>query len=143
MKKSNSAYWATVGLFCAVYSFSAIMDLFGVGPAKATLAHLGYPAYVAAILGTWKAGAVVALLSPGLLRVKEWAYAGILFDLSGGFVSHLVTGDALPKPIIPVVLLALAMSSYFLRPDDRKLPSPLAATDATASSGVVAAAAAR
>ena len=64
MKKNHSGYWATVGLFCAVYSFSAIMDLFGVGPAKATLAHLGYPAYVAAILGTWKAGAVVSSWNP-------------------------------------------------------------------------------
>ena len=129
MKKNHGGYWATVGLFCAVYSFSAIMDLCGVGPAKATLAHLGYPAYVAAILGTWKVGAVVTLLAPGLPRVKEWAYAGILFDLSGGFVSHVMTGDPLPKPLIPVVLLALAMSSYFLRPDDRKLQSPLPVAD--------------
>jgi hypothetical protein len=139
MKNNNNGYWATVGLFCAVYSFSAIMDLFGVGPAKATLAHLGYPAYVAAILGTWKAGAVVTLLAPGLLRLKEWAYAGILFDLSGGFVSHVMTGDPLPKPIIPVVLLALAMSSYFLRPGDRKLQAPVAVADALPSGDVATA----
>ena len=137
MNKTNG-YWVTVGLFCAVYAFSSIMDLFGVGPAQATLAHLGYPAYVATILGTWKAGAVITLLAPGLARLKEWAYAGILFDLSGGFVSHVMTGDALPKPLVPLVLLALTMTSYILRPENRKLESPRAATDASPRAAVAA-----
>lgn len=119
--KKHTGYWVALGLFSAVYTFSSIMDLSGAGPAKETMAHLGYPAYVATILGIWKAGAVVTLLSPRLARLKEWAYAGILFDLSGGFVSHLASGDALPKPIIPIVMLALAMTSYLLRPASRKL----------------------
>lgn len=135
----NKGYWLSVGLFCAVYTSSAIMDLFGVGPAQATLAHLGYPAFVATILGTWKAGAVVTLLAPRLARLKEWAYAGIFFDLSGGFVSHVMAGDALPKPIVPVVLLALAMTSYFMRPEGRKLESPRVATVAAPGSVAVAA----
>jgi len=119
--KKHTGYWVTVALFSAVYTFSAIMDLTGVGPAKETLAHLGYPAYVGTILGLWKAGAVVALLAPRLGRLKEWAYAGIVFDLTGGFISHLASGDPLPKPIIPLVMLALAMTSYVLRPAARKL----------------------
>ena len=123
MNKHNTGYWLSLGLFAAVYTFSAIMDLTGVGPAHQTLLHLGYPAYVAIILGIWKAGAVVTLLSPRLPRLKEWAYAGIVFDLSGGFVSHVATGDALPKPIIPVVVLALALASYALRPASRRLAS--------------------
>ncbi|HUJ61069.1 MAG TPA: DoxX family protein [Kofleriaceae bacterium] len=121
MKKNITGYWVTLGLFAAVYTFSSIMDLTGVGPARATMAHLGYPAYVGTILGVWKAGAVVTLLSPRLARLKEWAYAGIVFDLTGGFVSHLATGDALPKPLIPLVLLALALTSYALRPASRRL----------------------
>jgi hypothetical protein len=132
MKKTNLGYWITVGIFSALYTFSSIMDLFSVGPAHVTLADLGYPAYVATILGLWKAGAVVALLSPGLPRLKEWAYAGIVFDLTGGFASHLFHGDPLPKPIIPVVFLGLALTSYWLRPADRRLaaahePAPSAA----------------
>ena len=123
MNKQTIGYWATLGLFSAVYTFSSVMDLTGIGPAHATLLHLGYPAYVATILGVWKAGAVIALLSPRLPRLKEWAYAGIVFDLSGGFVSHVVTGDALPMPLVPVVLLAIAMTSYALRPADRRLES--------------------
>ena len=119
--RKHTGYWVTVGLFSAVYTFSPFMDLSGVGPAKDTLAHLGYPAYVGTILGLWKAGAVVAVLSPRLARLKEWAYAGILFDLTGGFVSHLASSDPLPKPIVPLVMLALAMASYALRPASRKL----------------------
>jgi hypothetical protein len=136
--KKNKGYWVSVGLFCAVYTFSAIMDLFGVGPAQATLAHLGYPAFVASILGTWKAGAVVTLLAPRLARLKEWAYAGIFFDLSGGFVSHVAAGDALPKPVVPLVLLALALTSYFLRPEGRKLESPRATTAVAPRAAVAA-----
>ena len=123
MKKNHVGYWVALGLFAAVYTFSSFMDLTGIGPAKATMEHLGYPGYVDTILGVWKAGAVVALLSPRLPRLKEWAYAGIMFDLTGGFVSHVMSGDPLPKPIVPVVMLALAMTSYLLRPADRKLES--------------------
>ena len=124
MNKRNLGYWVTVGIFSALYTFSSVMDLFSVGPAHLTLASLGYPAYVATILGTWKAGAVVTLLAPGLPRLKEWAYAGIVFDLTGGLASHLFHGDALPKPIIPIVFLGIALTSYFLRPTDRRIPSP-------------------
>ena len=130
MKNHVTGYWLSLGLFSAVYTFSSIMDLTGVGPAQATLAHLGYPAYVSTILGLWKVGAVVTLLSPRLARLKEWAYAGIVFDLTGGFISHVVTGDQLPKPIIPLVLLALAMTSYLLRPASRRLAAASAASRA-------------
>jgi hypothetical protein len=95
--------------------------LFGVGPAHITLANLGYPAYVATILGVWKAAAVVTLLAPGLPRVKEWAYAGIVFDLTGGFASHLFNHDPLPKPIVPLFFLSIALTSYLLRPASRRL----------------------
>ena len=123
MNGRNLGYWITVGLFSAGYTFSSIMDLFGVGPAHLTLAELGYPAYVATILGAWKAGAVVTLLSPGLRRLKEWAYAGIVFDLTGGLASHLFHGDPVPKPIVPIVFLGVALTSYFLRPESRRLLS--------------------
>lgn len=123
MAKRKVGYWIAVGLFSAVYAFSATMDTFRVGPAPATLAHLGYPAYMLTILGVWKWGAVVALLAPGLPRLKEWAYAGIMFDLSGGFVSHLVARDPLPMPVVPVVLLGVALTSYLLRPASRRLAS--------------------
>jgi hypothetical protein len=124
-KSKTAGYWVVTGLFCAVYTVSALGDLLQLSPMKETLAHLGYPAYVATILGPWKALAVLALLAPGLQRVKEWAYAGAVFDLTGGLASHLFSGDPLPKPLLPVVMLALLVSSYLLRPTARVLGSPL------------------
>jgi hypothetical protein len=123
MNRKTVIYWIVLGMFSAGYTFSAIMDLFGVGPAHITLADLGYPAYVATILGVWKAGAVATLVAPGLPRLKEWAYAGIVFDLTGGLASHLFHGDPLPKPIIPIMFLAIALTSYALRPTSRRLAS--------------------
>ena len=136
--RNHKGYWITLALFAAVYTFSSIMDLADVGPAKATMEHLGYPAYVAKILGVWKAGAVLALLAPGLGRLKEWAYAGIVFDLSGGFISHIAVSDPLPKPVIPVVLLGLALTSYVLRPASRRLASQATARTDAAPAAIAA-----
>ena len=130
MEKRNIGYFVVVGLFSAGYTFSSIMDLFSVGPAHVTLAHLGYPAYVATILGIWKAGAVATLLAPRLPLLKEWAYAGIVFDLTGGLASHLFSGDPLPMPLVPVLFLSLAVASYVLRPASRRLVLPRSAESA-------------
>ena len=59
----------------------------------ATLSHLGYPVYFAAILGTWKLLGAIAIAAPGLPRVKEWAYAGFVFDLTAAAVSRAAVGD--------------------------------------------------
>jgi hypothetical protein len=80
------------------------------------LAHLGYPAYLAFILGAWKLLAVAALLHPGTRLVREWAYAGIAFDMFDAFLSHLFLHDPLLVALAPLVVLAFATGSYFLRP---------------------------
>jgi hypothetical protein len=139
MNRSHVGYWATVGLFSTIYLASGIADVFRLGPVPATLAHLGYPVYLASILGPWKIAAVLALLAPGFSLVKEWAYAGIVFDLTGGLVSHLVNSDPLPKPIVPVVVLGLALTSYLLRPASRRLESRSAPERPTARSAALAA----
>ena len=77
--------------------------------------HLGYPAYLLGILGFWMIAAVVALWLPGLDRLREWAYAGIVFQMTGAFVSHLFVGDALGQSIPVLGLLGLAVASYLLR----------------------------
>jgi hypothetical protein len=83
--------------------------------------HLGYPAYVAVILGVWKLAAVVPLLAPGLPRVKEWAYAGMFFDLTGAVASHLAVGDGLPAIVAPTIFTGLVVSSWALGPPTRRL----------------------
>jgi hypothetical protein len=63
----------------------------------------------------------VAILAPRLPRVKEWAYAGIAFDLGGASVSHFAVGDSAANVIAPLVFLAIAAVSWALRPASRVL----------------------
>ena len=98
---------------------------------------LGYPRYVVTLLGVWKLLGVLAILWPGFPRLKEWAYAGIAFDLSGAAVSHLAVGDPLWHLPLTLGLLAVAFVSWALRPAGRVLP-PLAPAGTAVASGEAA-----
>jgi DoxX-like family len=67
----------------------------------------------------------VTLLAPRLPRLKEWAYAGICFDLTGAAISHAASGDGAGKVTTPLVLLAVAIASWSLRPQSRRLAAAL------------------
>ena len=84
------------------------------------LAHLGYPAYLLRFIGTAKALGVAAVLVPGLPRLREWAYAGLVFDLTGALYSHLSVGDPASIWIFAVVGLVLVTGSYLLQRAERK-----------------------
>jgi hypothetical protein len=84
--------------------------------------HLGYPTYLLSILGAWKLLGVVALLLPGQPLVKEWAYAGFFFLLTGGVASHLLAGDSLAQTSWVAIFAGLTGASWFLRPASRRLP---------------------
>lgn len=87
-----------------------------------TLAGLGLPAYLATILGVWNlCGAIVCVL-PGLPLLKEWAYAGFGFLLTGAAAVHLLHGDGLAKAAQPLPFLLFVILSYVLRPAGRRLP---------------------
>src|SRR5262249_18877024 len=83
--------------------------------------QLGYPVYFVMILGFWKLLGSLALVVPGLPRVKEWAYAGIFFNMTGAAVSHLVCHDAAWHVGVTLGLAALAVASWALRPASRTL----------------------
>ena len=107
----------------------------------ATLNHLGYPAYFAAILGTWKLLGAIAIAAPGLPRVKEWAYAGFVFDLTSAAVSRAAVGDGAADIIAPLVFLVLVLASWALRPASRRLaanPAVDRASDVPADRRLVA-----
>lgn len=87
------------------------------------LAHLGYPLYMLFILGAWKLGGGVVILLPRLQRLKEWVYAGAIFDFSGGAASHLFMHDGPQTWVYPAILVAVTLASWALRPDGRRLPS--------------------
>jgi uncharacterized membrane protein YphA (DoxX/SURF4 family) len=124
----TTLYWIATVLVAAVLLLGGAMDLMHAPPVVQTLASLGYPSYLASILGVWKLLGAVAVVSPGLPRLKEWAYAGILFELTGAAVSHAASGDPAGKVAIPLVLLALAAVSWALRPATRRLGEVLPAT---------------
>ena len=120
-------YWIATALLTAVLLLGGVLDLLHAPPVMQAFTALGYPAYVASILGAWKLLGGAAIATPGLPRLKEWAYAGIAFDLSGAALSHASSGDPAAKVAIPLVLLGLAAASWALRPATRRLGEVLPA----------------
>ena len=100
-----------------------IADLLQVPVYINILSHLGYPAYFAIILGGWKVLAVVGILAPGYPRLKEWAYAGLIFIYSGAIASRIIAGDGIIGLIGPVILSWLAFVSWAFRSSDRSVPN--------------------
>jgi uncharacterized membrane protein YphA (DoxX/SURF4 family) len=123
----TTLYWISTVLLTAVLLLGGVMDVLRAPPVVQTIAALGYPAYLATLLGVWKLLGAAAVVSPGLPRLKEWAYAGILFDLSGAAVSHAASGDPASKVAVPLVLLAMAATSWALRPASRRMGDVLPA----------------
>src|SRR3954454_12300064 len=86
-------YWAATALIFLAFMGSGIALLAGARPMVEGMAHLGYPVYVLPLLGAWKVLGALAVAGPRLPLVKEWAYAGIMFDLTGAITSRLAVGD--------------------------------------------------
>jgi len=113
------AYWSATAVTVFMLLSGGLAYLLGAEFAVSGVVALGYPAYVVTILGVWKLLAVPALLVPGFDRLKEWAYAGVMFDLTGAAASHLAVGDPLWHQFLIGGLLAAAFVSYALRPAAR------------------------
>src|SRR5215207_2410524 len=91
-----------------------------MSPFRDTATHLGYPAYFMSILGVWYVSAGVVLLAPRLPRLKEWAYAGLVFNYTGAAASHIWIGDGVEKLAAPAGFLVLTVASWALRPPERR-----------------------
>jgi uncharacterized protein (DUF924 family) len=120
MTLRTKGYWLATGLLAADFAYVGTSALLGAPFIVDALAHLGYPRYFAAILGSWKVLGAIALLVPGRPRLKEWAYAGIFFDLTGAALSHAATGDGVAAIAAPVVLLGVWLASWTLCPPSRR-----------------------
>lgn len=129
MNTRNVAYWAVTGLVAAAFAMGGAMDLAHGPQVMEGMTKLGYPAYFATILGTWKVLGALAIVLPRFPRLKEWAYAGMFFDLTGAAISHLAVHET-AKVGAPLVLLALVAASWALRSGPRSLTAavPSAAT---------------
>ena len=108
--------WLSLGM-----ASSGIVQLLQIQMEKDAMVHFGYPFYFLTIIGVWKLLGVVALLVPKYPLVKEWAYAGFFFTMSGALFSHISVGDPVAQMIPAVLLLTLIVISWYFRPADRKL----------------------
>ncbi len=89
-----------------------VADLAGPESVVKIMTHLGYPDYFAKIIGIWKILGAIALLAPRLPRLKEWAYAGIFFDLTGAAASHFAVKDPVSETVTPLVILGIVAASW-------------------------------
>jgi len=122
--RANGFYWVVTGLMAAFMLMASIPDVLRQRQAIEVFGHLGYPAYLLPFLGTAKILGVIAVLIPGSGRLKEWAYAGLIFDIAGALYSHLSVGDPMSVWGFAVVGLVLVGGSYVfgrLRTKDRSV----------------------
>jgi hypothetical protein len=119
-KAKTIAYWVTTGLlvFCMTGGF---FELLSLETTVDGITRLGYPSYIVPALGLGKVLAIFAILWPGLPRLKEWAYAGIFFNMMGALVSHVARNDAAWTVVVSVAVAAITLASWALRPQSRRL----------------------
>ncbi|MGA7521532.1 MAG: DoxX family protein [Acidobacteriaceae bacterium] len=131
MRARMIGYWVVTGLLAAELLTGGIWDVARIHHVVEVVTQIGYPAYVLTILGVWKLLAVPALLAPRLPLLKEWAYAGVFFEMTGAAVSHMACGGG-PEVIVTLVTAALAVISWWLRPASRRssLQGPARAQEA-------------
>ncbi len=121
MNTKAIGYWAITALVAFAVVSGGAAELARRPDNIDGLVKLGYPAYMATIIGFWKVLGGIAILAPRLPRLKEWAYAGIFFNMTGAAMSHAVSHDATWHVIVTASLAALALASWALRPQSRIL----------------------
>ncbi|MFB9236604.1 DoxX family protein [Plantactinospora siamensis] len=113
-------YWVTTGIIGAECAVGGLMDLLRLPPFYPVMIQLGYPGYLATIMGTAKIIAAAVLLAPRLPRLKEWAYAGVMINMIGAAASHLAAHQP-TGPLAPATFAVLALLSWAWRPPGRRL----------------------
>lgn len=112
MKKTNIFYWIFTGLFSFMMLGSAIPDIVSAQIAVEGFKQMGMPAYLLPFLGIAKALGVIAILIPGFPKIKEWAYAGLIFDLTGATYSIIASGHPVSAWAPMALPIALGILSY-------------------------------
>jgi hypothetical protein len=126
MKKSHKIiYWVATLWLSLGMTATAFVQLRRFPDELTAFRHLGYPVYLMTILAVWKLLGVIAVLVPKFQLIKEWAYAGFFFAMSGALVSHLVMGDGFKEIFGSSLLLVLIVTSWYFRPADRRLVSTI------------------
>jgi len=120
-KRTKIIYWIfTIWMSLGMVS-TAIVQLLKHKDEVENFTTLGYPTYLMTIIGVWKILGVIVVILPKLPLIKELAYAGFFFVMSGAVISHLIVGDPIDKVLPAVLLLVLVIISWYFRPSDRKI----------------------
>ncbi len=119
-RRNIIAYWVTTALVVFELAMGGVWDVLRVPQVRGLIERLGYPPYFLVILGIWKLLGAVALVIPRFPRLKEWAYAGVLFDLTGAVASLWASGLIdVGTMAYPIVMMGVAVASWALRPPSR------------------------
>jgi uncharacterized membrane protein YphA (DoxX/SURF4 family) len=122
-KRNKIVYWVSTIWLALGMASTGMVQLFKMEAEVDNMAQLGYPVYFLTLLGIWKMLGVVAVLIPKFPLLKEWAYAGFFFAMSGATFSRIASGDSLNEILPSLLLLILTAVSWHFRPADRKTSS--------------------
>jgi uncharacterized membrane protein YphA (DoxX/SURF4 family) len=121
MKTKKIIYWiATIWLSLGMLS-TGIVQLLKMDQDVSRMRDLDYPVYLLALLGIWKILGVIAVLIPKFPILKEWAYAGFFFAMSGAAFSHIMSGSPASEIFPSLLLLVLTVVSWYFRPENRRV----------------------
>lgn len=115
----TAAYWIATALLCLVLFGGGAANIAHAWGTLDVIERLGYPPYILSILGVWKVLGAIALLAPGFPRLKEWAYSGVFFEMTGAAASHAVSGTPAWNIWVTVGFALLTVVSWALRPPSR------------------------
>lgn len=121
-KRDKIIYWIATIWFAIAMVASGIQQIFAIGGFVEIMERLGFPGYFSIVLGVWKIAGVLAILIPKFPLLKEWAYAGFFFVMSGAIVSHLAVADKAVELFAPLFLLVLTVVSWYFRPESKRIP---------------------
>jgi uncharacterized membrane protein YphA (DoxX/SURF4 family) len=116
-------YWIITVLLSFCIFFGGLSQALQLKEVLQGFKPLGYPTYFISLIGIWKMLGVIAILIPRFPLLKEWAYAGIFFTMTGAVISHIASDDIKVQIISPIVLAIFTVLSWYLRPANRKIVS--------------------
>src|ERR1041385_4786914 len=105
MKRNNISFWVFTGLLIPAFGFGSVMEVLGNPQSVEVIKSLGYPAYLSPFLGVARILALIAIFTPKYSRLKEWAYAGLVFDLIGAIYSQIAKGNPIVYTLFPIICL--------------------------------------
>ncbi len=129
-RSARIGYWIVTGLLALAIFSGGVGQITRNQQTVAGIVQLGYPVYLTSILGFWKILGTIAILAPGFVRLKEWAYAGVFFVLTGAATSHAVCHDPAWHVVVTLTLALFAVGSWALRPASRRIGATFSAIPA-------------